>query len=249
MRERDEELPPDRRTWTAGPVAAALAGLRAAPEAASWLALPFFAERHADRIAAAIDTRIAAGAVVLPAPENIFRALRTTPLETVKAVILSQDPYPTPGYAHGLAFSYAGTRRLPPSLRAILAELADDFGVPKPRTGDLTPWAKQGVLLLNAALTVEAGQAGAHLKLGWSALADEAVAAISAQRPAAVFMLWGGPARKRAGLIDRTKHLVLEAGHPSPLNRLGTFAGSRPFSQANAWLAAKGIAPIDWRLE
>jgi len=164
-------------------------------------------------------------------------------------VILGQDPYPTPGDAHGLAFSYVGRRRLPPSLKTILAEMADDLGCPAPVSGDLSHWACQGVLLLNTALTVEAGAAGAHLRLGWSELADQAVAAVSAQRPAAVFLLWGGSARKRAALIDRDKHLVLECGHPSPLNRLSDFRGTRPFSRANAWLAAKGKAPVDWRLD
>ncbi len=231
-----------------GPCAAALAALLADPAAAGWRELPFFADGTAGRVVAAVDARIAAGAQVLPPPAAIFNALRLTPLESVKVVILGQDPYPTPGDAHGLAFSYQGKRRLPPSLKTILDEAAEDLGLPRPLSGDLTPWARQGVLLLNTALTVEAGKAGAHLKLGWSALADEAVAAVSAQRPAAVFMLWGGPARRRAALIDRTKHLVLEAGHPSPLNRRNDFRGTKPFSQANAWLASRGLAPVDWRL-
>ncbi|HEX2137948.1 MAG TPA: uracil-DNA glycosylase [Microvirga sp.] len=231
-----------------GPVGRALADFCASPAADGWRRLPFFTDGTAEAVAGRVDARIAAGAHVLPAPENIFNALRTTPLETVKAVILGQDPYPTPGDAHGLAFSYIGTGRLPASLRVILAEVAADCGVPMPRTGNLTPWAQQGVLLLNTALTVEAGATGAHLKLGWSALADQAVAAASAQRPAVAFLLWGGPARRRAELIDRGKHLVLECGHPSPLNRLNDFRGTRPFSRANAWLSERGIAPIDWAL-
>lgn len=231
-----------------GPVAAALARFRADPAAAGWARLPFFGEGHADAVAARVDARVAAGKLVLPAPENVFNALLLTPLEQVKAVILGQDPYPTAGDAHGLAFSYLGARRLPASLKVILAEWADDLRLAPVQTGDLTPWARQGVLLLNTALTVEAGDAGAHLKLGWSALADEAVAAVSAQRPAAAFLLWGGPARRRAALIDRTKHLALEAGHPSPLNRLNDFRGCRPFSRANAWLKERGVEPIDWQL-
>ena len=163
-------------------------------------------------------------------------------------MILGQDPYPTPGDSHGLAFSYRGSRRLPASLHVIFDELSADLGIPKPRTSELSPWARQGVLCLNTALTVEAGQAGAHLKLGWSALADEVLAAVSAQRPAVAFLLWGGPARKRAVLIDGAKHLVLESGHPSPLNRLNDFRGARPFSRANAWLAERGEKPIDWAL-
>jgi uracil-DNA glycosylase len=231
-----------------GPVTAALARFRTDPAAAGWVRLPFFSEGPADAVAARVDGRIRAGKLVLPAPDNVFNALRLTPLDRVKAVLLGQDPYPTAGDAHGLAFSHLGTRRLPASLKVILAEWANDLGYPPVRTGDLSPWARQGVLLLNTALTVEAGNAGAHLKLGWSALADEAVAAVSARRPAAAFLLWGGPARKRAALIDCSKHLVLEAGHPSPLNRLNDFRGCRPFSKANAWLRERGVEPIDWGL-
>ena len=232
----------------AAPVAAALAELHATPTARGWLELPFFQDGSAERVAAAVDARIAAGAHVLPPPEHIFTSLKLTPLETVKVVVLGQDPYPTPGDSHGLAFSYRGARRRPPSLKVILAEMAENCGVPVPATSDLSPWARQGVLLINTALTTEAGAAGAHLKLGWSALADGAMAAVSSRRPAVAFMLWGGPARKRAALIDRTKHLVLEVGHPSPLNRLMDFRGTQPFAKANAWLEAKGLDPIDWRL-
>jgi uracil-DNA glycosylase len=231
-----------------GPVARALAIFRGSPAAEGWRDLPFFAEGMADDVAVRIDNRIAAGADVLPPARDIFNGLALTPLDRVKAVILGQDPYPTPGDAHGLAFSYVGPRRLPPSLKTILAEMAADIGTPPPRSGDLTPWAMQGVLLLNTALTVEAGQAGAHLNLGWAALADEVVAAVSAHRPAVVFLLWGGPARRRTMFVDDAKHLVLESGHPSPLNRLNDFRGTRPFSRANMWLEAKGLEPIDWRL-
>ncbi|HEX8165762.1 MAG TPA: uracil-DNA glycosylase [Beijerinckiaceae bacterium] len=234
---------------TAAPVAAALSTFRQDPATVGWRALPFFRDGSAERIAAAVDARAAAGATVLPPAEAVFNALKLTPLERVKAVILGQDPYPTPGDAHGLAFSYRGRRRLPPSLKTILSEMADDLGGPAPTGGDLSGWARQGVLLLNTALTVEAGAAGAHLGLGWSALADQAVAAVSAERPAVAFLLWGGPARRRAALIDRDKHLVIECGHPSPLNRLNDFRGTRPFSRANAWLAAHGETPIDWRLD
>ena len=231
-----------------GPVAEALADFRESAAADGWCRLPFFADGTAEAVAARVDARIAAGAQVLPAPENIFNGLRRTPLERVKAVILGQDPYPTPGVSHGLAFSYVGPGRLPASLKVILAEMAADCGVPLPQSGSLAPWTDQGVLLLNTALTVEAGASGVHMKLGWSALSDQAVAAVSAQRPAVAFLLWGGPARRRAQLIDRTKHLVLECGHPSPLNRLNDFRGTRPFSRANAWLREKGIEPIDWAL-
>ncbi|GJD48878.1 Uracil-DNA glycosylase [Methylobacterium crusticola] len=227
-------------------VAGALARFRAS--ASPWLALPFFTDGSAERVADAVDARRAAGARVLPAPGQVFAALALTPLPAVRAVILGQDPYPTPGDAHGLAFSYVGGRRLPASLKVILAEMAEETGSAPPVSGDLTPWARQGVLLLNAALTVEAGKAGAHLKLGWSALTDQAVAAVSAGRPAVAFLLWGAPARQRAALVDPGRHLVLEAGHPSPLNRRADFRGSRPFGRANAWLREKGLEPVDWRL-
>ncbi len=226
-----------------GPVAAALAAFRASGSA--WARLAFFTDGAADAVAARVDARIAAGAQVLPDPGNVFRALELTPPEAVKAVILGQDPYPTPGDANGLAFSYVGGRRLPASLKVILAEVAPE----KPATGDLTPWARQGVLLLNSALTVEAGRAGAHLRYGWGPLTDEAVAAVSAGERPVVFLLWGAQARARAALIDARRHGIIASGHPSPLNRARDFPGSQPFARANAWLAEHGVAPIDWRLD
>ncbi|MDR7035549.1 uracil-DNA glycosylase [Methylobacterium sp. BE186] len=224
------------------PVAAALARFRAS--GSPWAGLPFFTDGSADRVAARVDARIASGARVLPDPENIFRALGLTPPDAVKVVILGQDPYPTPGDANGLAFSYVGTGRLPASLKVILAEVAPG----RPGSGDLTPWARQGVLLLNSALTVEAGQAGAHLRYGWARLTDEAVAAVAGRPEPAVFLLWGAQARARAGLIDGARHCVIESGHPSPLNRARDFPGSAPFARANAWLTKRGLAPIEWRL-
>ncbi len=232
-----------------GPISQALAEFRRNEQAASWLTLPFFQDGSADRVAGKVDAVIAAGGQVLPPPEAVFTSITLTPLDRVKVVVLGQDPYPTPGDSHGLAFSYRGSRRLPASLRTILAEMSSDLNVPMPKSGDLTKWAKQGVLLINTALTVEAGQSGAHMKFGWSDLVDQAVAAISERQPAVAFLLWGGPARRRAALIDRTKHLVIESGHPSPLNRLNDFKGTRPFSRANAWLVEKGLEPVDWRLE
>lgn len=235
---------------SAGPVAAALAAFR--DSGSPWLALPFFKEGAADAVAQKIDARVAAGARLLPEPSAIFRALTLTPLPAVKAVILGQDPYPTPGDANGLAFSYVGPRRLPASLKVILAELASE-GEPADLstgdlTGDLSPWAERGVLLLNSALTVEAGKAGAHLRLGWAQLTDEAVAAVSARAEPSVFLLWGAQARAREALIDTARHGVIASGHPSPLNRARDFPGSRPFQRANAWLEENGRAPIDWRL-
>lgn len=226
----------------ATPVADALAAFRAS--GSPWLSLPFFAGGEADAVAARVDAQIAAGARVLPAPDRIFRALTETPLQDVRAVILGQDPYPTPGDANGLAFSFVGSGRLPASLKVILAEAGSD----RAAGGDLTPWARQGVLLLNSALTVESGKAGAHLRYGWAALTDQAVSAVSARAEPAVFLLWGAQARARAALIDATRHGVFESGHPSPLNRARDFPGSDPFGRANRWLAAHGRPPIDWRL-
>ena len=224
------------------PVADALAAFRAS--GSPWMALPFFVDGAAEAVAARIDARIAAGARVLPAPAQIFRALAETPLQAVRAVILGQDPYPTPGDANGLAFSFVGSGRLPASLKVILAEAGSD----RAAGGDLTAWARQGVLLLNSALTVEAGKAGAHLRLGWARLTDEAVAAVSARSEPAVFLLWGAQARARAALIDSSRHGVFESGHPSPLNRARDFPGSDPFGRANHWLSERGIQPIAWRL-
>jgi uracil-DNA glycosylase len=231
-----------------GPITKALADFRKEKNAAGWTNLPFFQDGSAEAVAAKVDAVIASGAQVLPPPDAVFTSMRLTPLDKVKVVVLGQDPYPTPGDSHGLAFSYRGARRLPASLRTILAEMAEDLGHPMPKSGDLSKWAKQGVLLINTALTVEAGKSGAHMKFGWSNLVDQAVGAISAQQPAVVFLLWGGPARKRAVLVDQTKHLVIESGHPSPLNRLNDFRKTRPFSRANAWLSEKGLEPVDWRL-
>jgi uracil-DNA glycosylase len=231
-----------------GPVAAALAAFRADPRAVRWCRLSFFTGGTADRVAALLDREVADGAELAPDPDKVFAALTLTPFEAVKAVILGQDPYPKRGDAHGLAFSYLGPRSVPASLRVIFRELADDLGAPVPTRGDLTDWAKEGVLLLNAALTTTIGRSGAHVRIGWSSLTDEIVAALSAERPAIAFLLWGADARSRAALVDRTKHLVLESGHPSPLNRARDFPGSRPFSRANSWLAARGVDPIDWRL-
>jgi uracil-DNA glycosylase len=224
------------------PLADALAAFRAS--ASPWLALPFFTDGQADAVAARVDARIAAGARVLPAPDRIFHALAETPLRDVQAVILGQDPYPTPGDANGLAFSFVGSGRLPASLKAILAEAGSDSAA----GGDLSAWARQGVLLLNSALTVEAGKAGAHLRYGWAALTDQAVSAVSARSEPAVFLLWGTQARARAALIDASRHGVFESGHPSPLNRARDFPGSDPFGRANRWLVEHGRRPIDWRL-
>ncbi len=210
--------------------------------------MPFFARGEADRIATELDDLCARGIALAPPPDMVFRALELTPPDQVKAVILGQDPYPNAGDAHGLAFSYVGPKAVPASLRVIFRELADDIGCPLPGRGDLTGWARQGVLLLNAALTTETGHSGVHMKLGWAALVDQVVATVSAERPAVAFLLWGANARSRTPLIDPAKHLVIESGHPSPLNRARDFPGSRPFSRANRWLASRGVEPVEWAL-
>ena len=229
-----------------GRLQTALAAFRERPEAAGWTALPFFRDGTAERVAQAVDARLAAGAVLVPPVGDVFAALVATPLDRVRVVILGQDPYPTLGDAHGLAFSYRGVRRLPPSLKTILAEAAENGAQVTPGRGDLSTGAAQGVLLLNTALTAEAGAAGAHLKLGWDRLADDAVAAVSRTSPGCVFLLWGGKARARAALVDTSRHLVLDAGHPSPLNRHRDFLGCGHFAKANAWLEGKGLGGVDW---
>lgn len=227
----------------------ALAAFLASPQAAGWRDLPPFAPGAAAACAcAAVDAERAAGHVVAPAPERIFAALALTPLDSVRAVILGQDPYPTPGHANGLAFSYVGPPPLPRSLVNIDRERVEDLGRPALASGDLSAWAQQGVLLLNTALTVREGaaKAGSHLRLGWGAVTDAVIAAVSDRRPHVVFLLWGAPAQAKRGLIDEGRHLVIASPHPSPLSARRGFFGSKPFSRANAWLEAKGEAPIDW---
>jgi uracil-DNA glycosylase len=224
----------------------ALEDFVARPEARGWAALPFFREGAAASVAAQIDAARAEGVEIAPPPELVFEAFLRTPFERVKVVILGQDPYPRPGDAHGLAFSFVGNGRMPPSLKAILAEMARDTGAAAPASGDLSGWARQGVLLLNASLTTALGRSGAHMKLGWERLTGEVVAKVSAERPAVVFMLWGAPACAWAERIDRERHLVLTCGHPSPLNRKRDFSGCGHFTRANAWLTERGETPVAW---
>jgi uracil-DNA glycosylase len=212
-----------------------------------WSQLPFFQNGDAHKIMCLLDQRVSSGETILPSPVDIFNALIFTSLEDVKVVILGQDPYPTLGDAHGLAFSYFGTQRLPASLRNIFKELSSDMNVRFPQSGNLTPWAKQGVLLLNTALSVTARQAGSHLKLGWDSLTRDVITAISEQRPHVVFVLWGHKAQGYSDLI-RPNHTILKATHPSPLSAYQGFLGSRPFSQANTALSKQGQELIDWTL-
>lgn len=184
---------------------------------------------------------------VYPPGSRIFAAFNLTPFEEVKVVILGQDPYHGPGQANGLCFSVSDGIRQPPSLVNIFKELHDDVGCPIPQTGNLEPWAKQGVFLLNATLTVRANTAGSHQNKGWEQFTDAVIKTISDHKENVVFMLWGNYARAKAGLIDGSKHLVLTAAHPSPLAR-GAFFGSKHFSQANDFLRSKGLKPIDWCL-
>lgn len=188
-------------------------------------------------------------ATVFPSAELVFNALRLTSFDEVKVVILGQDPYHNVGQAHGLAFSVPGGVPHPPSLRNIFAELVADIpGFEVPVSGDLTHWAKQGVLLLNATLTVRAHEAGSHQRMGWEEFTDRIIAAISQNLENVVFILWGSYAQKKAQLVDSNKHLVLKSVHPSPLSAYRGFFASKPFSQANTYLQSKGRKPIDWKL-
>ena len=191
-----------------------------------------------------------AGKTVYPPRGQRLNALALTPLDQVRVVILGQDPYHGPGQAHGLAFSVQDGVKVPPSLVNIYKELESDLGIPRRDHGNLSGWARQGVLLLNNTLTVEAGQAGSHAGRGWDAITDAAVAAVVERGDPAVFILWGSHAKKKAGRVrglgTAEHHLVLTSPHPSPLSAHSGFFGSKPFSQANAFLERHGIAPIDW---
>jgi uracil-DNA glycosylase len=220
----------------------------------SWRAAldPVLAAPEARRLGGWLTAEEAAGKAVYPPRGTRLAALALTPLEAVRCVILGQDPYHGPGQAHGLAFSVQAGVKPPPSLVNIFKELESDLGLPRPASGDLTPWARQGVLLLNNTLTVEAGMAGSHAGRGWDAVTDACVAAVAARSEPTVFILWGSHARKKAervpGLVRNPQHLVLTSAHPSPLSAHNGFFGSRPFSQANAFLEAHGRGGIDWRL-
>ncbi len=187
--------------------------------------------------------------VVYPPHDEVFAALHLTPLAEVRAVILGQDPYHGPRQAHGLCFSVRPGVGVPPSLRNIHAELASDLGIDPPRHGSLERWARSGVLLLNATLTVRAGMAGSHQGRGWERFTDSVIEAASARRERVVFILWGATARKKKALIDTSVHTVIESAHPSPLSARNGFFGSRPFSRANAALVEAGRPPIDWSLD
>ncbi len=185
---------------------------------------------------------------VYPAHADVFAALHLTPFADVKVLILGQDPYHGAGQAHGLCFSVPQGVPAPPSLQNILKELQADLGIDPPRHGCLEAWARQGVLLLNATLTVRARQAASHQGKGWEQFTDEVIRAVSAKPERVVFILWGASARKKRGLVDTTRHVVIESAHPSPLSAHNGFFGSRPFSRANQALAEAARTPVDWTL-
>lgn len=190
--------------------------------------------------------RAYASGVVYPPASRIFAAFDSCPFDKVKVVILGQDPYHGPGQANGMCFSVNPGVRFPPSLLNIFKEIHDDTGAPIPADGDLTRWANQGVLLLNATLTVEADRAGSHQGQGWEEFTDEVIRRLSAHRNNLVFILWGSYAIRKSQLIDPTRHLILTSPHPSPLSAHRGFFGNHHFSRANAYLAAHSLTPIQW---
>ena len=190
----------------------------------------------------------AAGKIIHPGGANIFAALDATPFESVKAVILGQDPYHGPGQAHGLCFSVPPGVDVPPSLANIFKEQQADLGLPRPDHGYLMPWARRGVLLLNAVLTVEQGRAGAHAGRGWEGFTDHVIERLASEREGLVFLLWGSYAQQKGSIIDPRRHCVLRAPHPSPLSAHRGFFGCGHFSKANRYLAGRDQGQIDWSL-
>ncbi len=186
--------------------------------------------------------------IVYPKGRDIFNAFKHTAFQDVRVVILGQDPYHGPGQAHGLCFSVPEGVPPPPSLQNIFAEITRDLGIPVPNSGDLTPWARQGVLLLNATLTVRAEQAGSHQGKGWERFTDAAIRSLSDRQTGLVFLLWGRFAQQKESLIDGQRHYVLKAPHPSPLSAYRGFLGCGHFGQVNELLVAQGHSPIDWKL-
>jgi len=190
----------------------------------------------------------AAGKTIFPHSKNWFRALELTPLNETRVVILGQDPYHGPGQAHGLCFSVQPGVRTPPSLQNIYKEMRDDLGIEPAGHGFLEHWAKQGVLMLNSVLTVEARQAASHKGRGWEEFTDAIIRVVAAQDRPAVFLLWGAYAQKKAAFVDTARHHVLTAAHPSPFAARNGFFGCKHFSRTNAFLKSKGLPQIDWRL-
>ena len=219
-----------------------------APDLGSWekhLTEAIQAPKMCD-LATHLSWKAEGGTTIYPPADDIFAALQLTDIDAVKVVILGQDPYHGPGQAHGLAFSVQKGQDIPPSLRNIYQELLSDLGIETPEHGNLKKWANQGVLLLNTLLTVEESKPLAHKGKGWEDFTDAVISAVSKHSPPTVFILWGNPARKKAALIDSSRHHIIESVHPSPLSASRGFFGSRPFSRTNAWLKNQDRDPVDW---
>jgi uracil-DNA glycosylase len=207
-----------------------------------------FAKPYMAQLRAFLQAEKAAGKRVFPKGADYFRALDLTPPDKVRVVILGQDPYHGEGQAHGLSFSVKPGVRIPPSLVNIYKELNSDLGIAPARHGFLESWAKQGVLLLNAVLTVQMGMAASHQGKGWELFTDAVIRAVNDLPQPVVFILWGAYAQKKAAFVDTSRHLVIKSPHPSPLSAHNGFFGTKPFSRANDFLVAKGYEPIDWQL-
>lgn len=217
---------------------------------ASWKKVlkPVFNQPFFQQAALHIKTEKAQGKTIYPPGSQLFNAFNTTPFDKVKVVILGQDPYHGPGQAHGLCFSVPYGVAPPPSLLNIFKELQTDIGIEMPSHGNLTYWAEQGVFLLNASLSVRAGEPMSHAKIGWAEFTDNVIKTISSQKEHVVFLLWGKFAQEKRVLIDEKKHCILRSVHPSPLSAYSGFFGCRHFSKTNEYLAGHGIDPIDWQL-
>jgi len=207
-----------------------------------------FCQPYMKALAEFLAEEESAGKVLFPDSKHCFNALNSTPLGNVRVVILGQDPYHGPGQAHGLCFSVRPDVPPPPSLVNIFKEIESDLGIVPPDHGCLQPWAEQGVLLLNSVLTVVQGQAGAHQGKGWETFTDRVIETVNRKGDGVVFLLWGNYARKKGRHIDRSRHLVLEGPHPSPLSSYRGFFGCKHFSRANEWLRGQGHAPVCWAL-
>jgi len=217
---------------------------------ASWLAelAAEFEQDYMLKLKSFLQQEKAAGKQIYPPGKLIFNALNTTPLDKVKVVIIGQDPYHGPGQAHGLCFSVLPGVDIPPSLMNIYKELESDLGITRPNHGCLTSWAEQGVLLLNAVLTVERSLAASHQGKGWEQFTDKVINVLNEKKSGLVFLLWGSYAQKKGQFIDRNKHLVLQSPHPSPLSAHRGFLGNKHFSQTNAYLEKQGNAAIKWEV-
>lgn len=205
-----------------------------------------FNKEYFQNVVQFLKSEKAEGKIIYPPGANIFHAFNTTPWQDVKVVIIGQDPYHNPDQAMGLSFSVPKGIKLPPSLKNIFREIKTDIGIELPNHGDLSSWAEQGVFLLNAMLTVEQKKPGSHKKIGWQQFTDSVIKLLSDKREEIVFLLWGNFAKNKKELIDGSKHLILEAAHPSPLAR-GAFFGSKHFSKTNEYLISKNKKPIDWQ--